>query len=312
MPSNGKTYAAGTWYVAAKPAPERSSKRLRPSSAWAPTRPPIAVPSANALRLRRPRVGLWDQYGGSMDSGWARWILEQYQFQFQKVFPPTIDAGNLNAAFDVLVIVEGGIPAVGAGPGAAQPAAADIPAEYRPMLGRMTARPIDSRAAPLHRKRRHRHHHRSLVDQPGASPQTADRGSPRRGRQAAARRKVLYARVDPHGQGRRVASRRSRPQGAHRHVFRHQSRVPARARPRPVRVSSRWPGSTRPRRSRVAGRGDSSICRTASPRLKRRLEGASVAVRSGDHQARAAARHIQVPLQRIFQSAAQEDRDRRS
>jgi hypothetical protein len=82
---------------------------------------------------------LWDQYGGSMDSGWARWILEQYQFSFEKVFPPTIDGGNLNAKYDVLVFVEGGIPAPRATAGAAQPAPEDIPAQYRPMLGRMTA-----------------------------------------------------------------------------------------------------------------------------------------------------------------------------
>jgi hypothetical protein len=74
-----------------------------------------------------------------MDSGWARWILEQYQFPFEKVFPPMLDAGNLNAKYDVLIFVEGGIPAIDAGPGAAQPAAADIPAEYRPLLGKMTA-----------------------------------------------------------------------------------------------------------------------------------------------------------------------------
>jgi hypothetical protein len=74
-----------------------------------------------------------------MDSGWARWILEQYEFPFEQVFAPTIDAGNLNAKYDVLIFVEGGIPAVGVIAGAAQPAAADIPAEYRPMLGRITA-----------------------------------------------------------------------------------------------------------------------------------------------------------------------------
>jgi hypothetical protein len=28
---------------------------------------------------KEERIGLWDQYGGSMDSGWARWILELYQ-----------------------------------------------------------------------------------------------------------------------------------------------------------------------------------------------------------------------------------------
>ena len=70
-----------------------------------------------------------------MDSGWARWILEQYQFPFEKVFPPMLDAGNLNAKYDVLVFVEGGIPAVGAGAGAAQPA----PRTFRPSSVRCSA-----------------------------------------------------------------------------------------------------------------------------------------------------------------------------
>jgi hypothetical protein len=136
----------GTWYVPARPSTQAALEKIAAElgvGASATTEPP----PANALKLRQPRVGLWDQYGGSMDSGWARWILEQYQFPFDKVFAPAIDAGNLNAKYDVLVFVEGGIPAIGApstslgtgGGGGAQPAAADIPAEYRPMLGRMTA-----------------------------------------------------------------------------------------------------------------------------------------------------------------------------
>ena len=43
----------------------------------------------DAARRRPPargspsrRIGLWDQYGGSMDAGWARWILEQFEFPF--------------------------------------------------------------------------------------------------------------------------------------------------------------------------------------------------------------------------------------
>ena len=75
-----------------------------------------------------------------MDSGWARWILEQYtSSRSRKVFAPTLDAGNLNAKYDVIIFVEGGIPALGATGGQAQPAAEDIPAEYRPLLGRVTA-----------------------------------------------------------------------------------------------------------------------------------------------------------------------------
>ena len=35
----------------------------------------------------RPRIGLWDQYGGSMPSGWVRFMLEQFEFPFEVVYP---------------------------------------------------------------------------------------------------------------------------------------------------------------------------------------------------------------------------------
>ena len=140
--------------------PARRSRRSPPSSASAPKRP-AEKPPANALKLRRPRVGLWDQYGGSMDSGWARWILEQYQFPFEKVFPPMLDAGNLNAKYDVLVFVEGGIPAIGAARRrGAQPAAADIPGRVSADARENDRRAHDTGAAALRRKRRHGDHDR--------------------------------------------------------------------------------------------------------------------------------------------------------
>jgi hypothetical protein len=97
--------------------------------------------------LHAPRIGLWDQYGGSMPSGWTRWILEQFEFPFSRVFAPELDAGNLNAKFDSLIFVDGAIPPPaepgqsgrggrGAGP---QLAPGDVPAEYRAHLGRVTA-----------------------------------------------------------------------------------------------------------------------------------------------------------------------------
>jgi hypothetical protein len=121
-----------------------------------------AVPFGEAGRpITQPRIGLWDQYGGSMDSGWARWILEQFEFKFDRVFPPDLDRGNLNAKYDVLIFVAGGIPNVpapgeaaaappggrgggagragGAGAGGPGGAPADIPAEFRGQMGSMTA-----------------------------------------------------------------------------------------------------------------------------------------------------------------------------
>jgi hypothetical protein len=98
---------------------------------------------AGATRLSAPRIGLWDRYGGSMDSGWARWILEQFDFPFRRVFAPELDAGNLNASFDTLIFVEGGIPAAGGGGGRGGgrggAAPGSLPAEYRDQIGEVTA-----------------------------------------------------------------------------------------------------------------------------------------------------------------------------
>ncbi len=96
-------------------------------------------PAGEAFRLKLPRLGVWDSYGGSMDSGWTQWILTQFEFPFEVVYAPGLDAGNLNAKYDVLVFVNGGIPAFGSGGRGGRgggPANLDtIPAEYRSMVG---------------------------------------------------------------------------------------------------------------------------------------------------------------------------------
>ncbi len=101
--------------------------------------------TAGATPIKALRIGLWDTYGGSMPAGWARWILEQYQASFERVFAPRLNAGNLRKDFDVLVFL-GGIPAAGGGRGGrgggggGRGGAADstIPAEYRDQIGSMS------------------------------------------------------------------------------------------------------------------------------------------------------------------------------
>jgi hypothetical protein len=104
--------------------------------------------AAGSPIARAPRIGLWDQYGGSMESGWTRWILEQFEFPFTRVYAPELDAGSLNAKYDVLVFVSGAIPAAGGGGGAGRggrgggaggPDPQTVPAEYRSQLGRVSA-----------------------------------------------------------------------------------------------------------------------------------------------------------------------------
>jgi hypothetical protein len=137
---DGKTYPAGAMFIPARPSTLPILQKLAADKGLnfgtVASRPP------DTLKLKPVRIGLWDQYGGSMPSGWTRWIFEQYEFPFEVVYPATLDAGNLNAKFDVLVFVDGGIPeregSGGGGFGGAQPAADSIPAEFRPRLGRVT------------------------------------------------------------------------------------------------------------------------------------------------------------------------------
>jgi hypothetical protein len=106
-----------------------------------------ARPSIETIKLRMPRIALWDRYGGSMPSGWTRWLLEQYEFPFTVVYPQQLDAGDLASKFDVLLFVTGAIPlrdARGGGGGGEEmffgrmPKPEDLPAEFRGWLGNTT------------------------------------------------------------------------------------------------------------------------------------------------------------------------------
>jgi zinc carboxypeptidase len=151
--ANGRPYAAGTMYIPSTPSALAILQKLaidKGLNVEAASRP-----TGDLMRLKPARIGLWDQYGGSIPSGWIRWILEQYEFPFEVVYPKTLDAGNLKDRFDVLVLVGSAIPPRDAAPppasgggGAtgsdtgetttAQPAAESIPAEFRDRLGSVT------------------------------------------------------------------------------------------------------------------------------------------------------------------------------
>jgi len=145
LTANGKTYGAGTIYIPSKATTQAIVQKVATDKGLVFDALAQLPAGIQTMKLKPVRIGLWDQYGGSMPSGWTRWLFEQYEFPFEVVYPQTLDAGNLNAKFDVLVFVDGGIPerdsaqAGGGGGGfGAQPAAESIPTEFRGWLGRVT------------------------------------------------------------------------------------------------------------------------------------------------------------------------------
>ncbi|HEX4709792.1 M14 metallopeptidase family protein, partial [Phenylobacterium sp.] len=69
-----------------------------------------SAPSGEKMALKAPRIGIVDTYGGLIPSGWMQWVVEQFEFPYTLVYAPELDAGNLNAKYDVLLFVDGAIP----------------------------------------------------------------------------------------------------------------------------------------------------------------------------------------------------------
>jgi hypothetical protein len=104
---DGATYRPGTLLVRpvgeAKPVVERLARELGVRVFGARGRRPPSRPIARA------RVALYRPWGDAIDEGWTRWLLERYEFPFKTLRDAEARAGNLRAAYDVIVL-----PAVGA------------------------------------------------------------------------------------------------------------------------------------------------------------------------------------------------------
>lgn len=58
----------------------------------------------DAKAIKPLRIALWDTYGGSMPSGWTRFIFEKYGFDFNVLYAPELDKGDLNNNYDVIIL----------------------------------------------------------------------------------------------------------------------------------------------------------------------------------------------------------------
>lgn len=103
-----------------------------------------SLPKQNK-KIKPLRIALWDTYGGSMPSGWLRFLMEKYHYNFEVIYAPDIDKGNLNAKYDVIIFPGNSIPRFNSNPNASSyygrmPAEApeNIPSPFKERWGRLT------------------------------------------------------------------------------------------------------------------------------------------------------------------------------
>jgi hypothetical protein len=61
-------------------------------------------PGIKAHRIQKPKVGLYKSWTASMDEGWIRFVLEQFEFEYQSLFDKDIRAGDLIKDFHVIIL----------------------------------------------------------------------------------------------------------------------------------------------------------------------------------------------------------------
>jgi hypothetical protein len=73
------------------------------------------VPARTGQPIRKPRVGLFQPWTGSMDEGWTRWLLERFEFEFVTLRPTDFHT-PLGERVDVVILAEDArLPVEGSG-----------------------------------------------------------------------------------------------------------------------------------------------------------------------------------------------------
>jgi hypothetical protein len=84
------------------------------------------VPAGKRLRLRAPRTALYQPWGGNIDEGWTRWLLEQYEFPFTTIHPEDLRTGDAAGRFDAIIFPDMGTSAIMTGQNGK-----NVPPEYK-------------------------------------------------------------------------------------------------------------------------------------------------------------------------------------
>jgi hypothetical protein len=104
---NGKTYAPGAIVVKGSTALAETMKDLSESLGIDADAADIQF-SHSMMRIPAPRTALYQPWGGNMDEGWTRWLLEQNEFPFETIHPEDLREGDLSEKFDAIIFPDMG------------------------------------------------------------------------------------------------------------------------------------------------------------------------------------------------------------
>ena len=90
--------------------------------------------------LKVPRIALWDVYGGSMDSGWTRWIFDQFGIPYTVIYPKGLETVDLANKYDAILLPAGAVTETLRAPN--DVTNDRVPKEYHYMLGSISSRTI--------------------------------------------------------------------------------------------------------------------------------------------------------------------------
>ncbi len=95
-----------------------------------------------ATPLKPVRIALYKSYIPSMDEGWTRFILEQYGFDVKNIENKQVRAGNLNAAFDVVILPDSSREVIVEGRQGREGYQEELPPEYTGGIGKEGVRAL--------------------------------------------------------------------------------------------------------------------------------------------------------------------------
>jgi hypothetical protein len=74
------------------------------SSKWAIGAAAIPSVPAHVVPIKKARIGLYRPWNASIDEGWTRWILENYNYEARSIYNADMRSGGLRSRYDVIII----------------------------------------------------------------------------------------------------------------------------------------------------------------------------------------------------------------